>query len=94
MDIQELTTQIQNLNYSQNKDYFINNYKQCLEKIKIIDEKLNEPLAIMDKSIDELFEELETLDENDTRIENIIKMKNLINSLNNKLKGMEIIEHN
>jgi hypothetical protein len=94
MDVKDLTIQLQNLNYSQNKDFFINNYKKCLENIKYIDEKLNEPFKNTGKTIEELFEELETLDENDNSIDNIIKMKNLINALDIQLKGMEIIEHN
>ena len=94
MDIKELTISLQNLNYSQNKDFFINNYKKCLENIKIIVEKLNTPLNNTEKTIEELFEELESLNENDNSIDNIVKMKNLINALDIQLKGMEIIEHN
>lgn len=92
MNFENITNQINALNYETNKEEFIQKYNNILESIHLIDAELNENVNDYENlTLEELMKILNETDIKNTDIKYIKKMKKLVSEIEKKINSLEYI---
>ena len=92
MNFENITNQINALNYETNKEEFIQKYNNILESIHLIDAELNENVNDYENlTLEELMKILNEIDIKNTDIKYINKMKKLVSEIEKKINSLEYI---
>jgi hypothetical protein len=92
MNFENITNQINALNYETNKEEFIQKYNNILESIHLIDAELNENFNDYENlTLEELMKILNEIDIKNTDIKYIKKMKKLVSEIEKKINSLEYI---
>jgi hypothetical protein len=92
MNFENITNQINALNYETNKEEFIQKYNNILDSINLIDAELNENFNDYENlTLEELMIILNEIDIKNTDIKYIKKMKKLVSEIEKKINTLEYI---